>query len=53
MTERFKRLMIYLREIRTVLGHIEEEFDKEDLIASALIGSVKYFLDKIEERAKI
>ncbi len=50
--DEYTRLLIYLREIHTVLGHMDSDGFTEDPVINTLSGGIKYDLDKIKEQAR-
>ncbi len=50
-TDEYTRLLIYLREIHTVLGHLDSDGFTGDPVINTLAGGIKYDLGKIKEQA--
>lgn len=51
--EDYTRLLLYLREVHTVLKHMDSDGFTEDPVINTLAGGIRYDLDKIKERAEV
>lgn len=52
VADEYTRLLIYLREICTVLDHMDSDDFTEDPVINILTGGIRYDLDKIKEQAR-